>query len=68
MYLSIDRFVFVGKQLCSCVFKIYLRRLLFNIKEPLREVAEGAVTPFVAPSGFGARAKGRVGREKKVPL
>lgn len=29
--------------------KIYLRRLMFNIKEPLREVAEGAVTPFVAP-------------------
>lgn len=22
---------------------------MFNIKEPLREVAEGAVTPFVAP-------------------
>ena len=50
------------------VFKIYLRRFLFNIKEPLREEAEGAVTPLVAPSGFGARAKGRVGREKKVPL
>ena len=49
MYLSINMFVFVGKQLHRCVFKIYLRRLMFNIKELLREVAEGAVTPFVAP-------------------